>query len=132
MLMREQVVGKRGCVRQALQHGVEEARIVRVVEACSSFLPLLPVHANLPRGKEDPLWWSHSLGNDCREMMVLLHRSVSEKPSSLQEHPGQPAPTSKPEQGKPNTACDIYCLEKVWENSLFTSFFCWKSNKPTL
>ena len=75
MLTREQVVGQRWGVRQALQHGVEEARVAQVVEACSSSLPLLPAHANLLRGKEDPLWWSHSLGNDCREMMVLLHKN---------------------------------------------------------
>ena len=68
MLAREQVVGERGCVGQALQDGVEVARIAQVVESCSSSLPLLPVHANLVQGKEDPLWQSHSLGNGCREM----------------------------------------------------------------
>ena len=69
VLPREQVVGQRGCVRQALQDGVEEARIAQVVESRSSSLSSLPLHANLLRGKEDPLWRSHSLGNDdCREM----------------------------------------------------------------
>ena len=68
VLPREQVVGQRGCVRQALQDGVEEARIAQVVESRSRSLSLLPGHANLLRGKEDPLWRSHSLGKDCREM----------------------------------------------------------------
>ena len=68
MLTREQVVGQRGCVRQALQDGVEVAGIAQVVESCSSSLSLLPVHANLLQGKEDALWQSHSLGKDCREM----------------------------------------------------------------
>jgi len=67
VLLREQVVGQRGCVRQALQDGVEEARIVQVVESCSRPLPSLPSQANLLRGKEDPLWRSHSLVSDCRE-----------------------------------------------------------------
>ena len=68
VLTREQVVGERGCVRQALQDGVEEARIAQVVESRSSSLSLLPVHAKLLRGKEDPFWQSHSLGNGCGEM----------------------------------------------------------------
>ena len=70
MLTREQVVGERGCVRQALQDGVEVARIAQVVESCSSSLSLLPGHAKLLRGKEDRLWQSHSLGNGCREMTL--------------------------------------------------------------
>ena len=68
MLPREQVVGQRGCVRQALQDGVDEARVAQVVEPRSNSLSLLPGHANLLWGKQDPLWRSHSLGNDCREM----------------------------------------------------------------
>ena len=68
VLPREQVVGQRWGVRQALQDGVEEARIAHVVESRSSSLPLLPFRADLLRGEEDPLWWSHSLTNDCREV----------------------------------------------------------------
>ena len=68
VLTREQVVGQRGCVRQALQDGVDEARIAQVVQSRSSSLSLLPIHTNLLRGKEDPLLWSHFLGNDCRVM----------------------------------------------------------------
>ena len=67
VLPREQVVGQRGCVRQALQDRVDEAHIAQVVEPRSRPPCLLPAQANLLRGKEDPLWWSHSLFSDCRE-----------------------------------------------------------------
>ena len=69
MLSREQVAGKRWGVCQALQDNVDKARSAWVPEACSSSPSLLPLHANLLWGKEDPLWQSHSIGNHCREMM---------------------------------------------------------------
>ena len=67
VLPREQVVGQRGRVRQALQDGVDEARIAQVVQSRSSSLPLLPFHANRLWDKGTSLWQSHLLGNDCRE-----------------------------------------------------------------
>lgn len=65
VLIREQVVGQRGCVCQALQDNVDVASIAQVEESCSR--SLLPVHANRLWGKDDPLWQSHSLGSVCRE-----------------------------------------------------------------
>lgn len=113
MLSGQQVVGQWGGVGQALQDSVEEARVAHVEEPCSSPLTLLPHHANLVRGKEDPFWRSHSLGHDCRE--IPLERDEWRNKSRFQlgivytsSQDNQLKPSTR-YQGKPGTAIESYC-----------------------
>lgn len=51
MLPREQVIGQRSSVCQALQDDIEVAGAAQVVESCSGPPLLPPVHANLLGGE---------------------------------------------------------------------------------